>query len=1361
MRGLLKYSIIILLLIHFKGFANETQYVFKKLTNENGLSYNSVKEIVQDSTGVMWFATKQGLNKYNSYNIQKYYFEDNVGLPSNMILSLLITSSNQLFVGTTNGLCVYNRKFDNFSPLHYEGTSIMNINALAESKAGTILIGTSNGIFLYYPVQNIIVKIVSLQNENITSILEYKDGEFIIATFSGIYILNTDGVIKNYFDTNNTSTLTSNKISSLYKDSLNTIWVGTDSNGLYRFNREQRTFTKIRLQDIDLAEGEVIRDIAEDRDGNIWVASEHGVYIIDITNYNVVNISHSLEKSDYHLNDNAVYCLFLSVENIMWIGTYFGGVNYTTLSNYKGFSNLYPGDGKNQLKGKAVSRIYKSSKGIIWIATEDGGVCSFDPETKTIIDYFQQTSGNSLSSNNIHSICEDDYGRIWFGHFMTGIDIYDPVTGIFKNISLSPGERYSITGNSVYSITKDSTGKIWVGSREGILTYDYASDQLIPFKPDQIQNSFIYNIMEDRTGKIWFCLRTGGLISFNPVSDTINYYEYNEEIENGLSTNQLIASTEDSKGRIWFGTIDGGLNIYHPEKDSFEVFTKKHGLPNNTIYGALEATDGTIWLSSNRGITQFNYEGGKIKNYNLQDGLSQMQFNFSSYFKDSDNTFYFGHINGLTYFNPLLVSDNFIKPRILFSDFKLSNESIKISEDGILTEQINDTEKITLNYSQKAFTIDFVAINHLSAGNNRFFYFLEGFESDWINIGNKTSVTYTNLSPGNYTFWLKAQNNDGVESLNTKKLEIKIRPPFYLSIWAYLLYAIFLVSVLFIYRKVTIDHEKEKAALSYEKIEKQKIKELNQQRLNFYTYISHEFKTPLSIIISSVDQFIDNQEITGELKVKFDRLRRSAKRLSFLFNQLMDFRKIETKHAKLVLQKGDIVGFLRETCLAFSPLFVQHRINFEFKSNKNHYEYFFDPDKIEKIVVNIVSNAVKNTPIHGEILCKVNVWDQKENEDSQNLEIIISDNGSGIDKKELSNLFTPFYAKYQSNEVKKGSGIGLTLVKSLVEYLHGTIDVQSSADSGTIFTIQLPLNYKEFSNIKLESGEDIQKRSLDIESISHFSNSEIEIRKEDSNNNEFKLLIVEDTVDLAEILREHFSKNFLVSCAKNGIEALKIVKLEEPDIIISDVMMPEMNGIEFCKKIKQEEATSHIAVILLTAKTSHYDKIAGLEAGAEAYVRKPFDLKELDLHVRNFIEIRKKLRDSVVMGENLDLDKLNFQDKDKEFIENISKIINENIEDETLNTKELAKQLGISKTLVYLKLKKLLNMSGTEYIQTLRFKKAVELMACTNQNISEIAYEIGFSDPNYFSKVFKKVYKETPTVYRKKLLTKIKGLNLN
>jgi len=1335
----------------------QPRYVFNKLTNKDGLSYSTVHDITQDSSGIIWFATKQGLNKYDSYDIKTYYREDYPGIPSNIFNVLINTTDNTLYMGTDKGLVRYNKSFNNFTALKFEGNDLPSVTSLLETKKKNLIIGTESGYYRYFPKEDIMIKHISLQDENVTSIIEYEEDFYMIGANSGIYVANNDGIITENYNTNNTKSLPSDLISIIYRDKDNDIWIGTIDAGLLNFNHKTKKIQQVKLTQYYLTGSEFIREICEDQSGNLWIGTEIGLFIYNKQTEQILNIQHSLEDSEYYLNDNAIYSLFLSRENIMWVGTYFGGINYTILQNSKRFNHIYPGNDDNELKGKAVNKIFKSSEGILLIATEDGGVCTFNPETKTILEYYQYNTGNGLSSNNIHSICEDKNGNIWFGHFKTGIDIYNLETKTFNNVFPNPDNKQNFTFNSVCSIFSDSKGTLWIGTRENIKTYDFKNRRFVPFKSEQLNNIFIYNIMEDKEGKIWFCTRFNGIISYNPVNDEVIHYMKDTKTDKGLISNKVIASLEDSKGRLWFGTMEGGVNIYFPDKDTFEVISMNNGLPNNTIYGILEDDNQNIWLSSNSGIIKYNHETGGFKNYTLKDGLAQMQFNYNSYFKDDDKTMYFGHIKGLTYFNPRNISDDSSRTYVIFTDFKLFNKSVKIGDKHLLDRHIDDTEYIKLKYSQNVFTIDFVAINYFSAGNNRYYYYLDGFEKDWNDVGNKTSVTYTNLSPGMYTFYVKARNNDGLESTNTKELEIKVLKPWWSSNVAIVIYVSLSIAIFLIFRRATIIREKEKSALKIEKLEKERMKELNHQRINFFTYISHEFKTPLSIIIASIDELLENKDLNAYENEKFGRLKRSAKRLSFLISQLMDFRKIETKHAKLVLQKSDLIQFLKDTCLAFSPMFSKKEINFEFNSNMDSYVNWFDSDKIEKIVTNLISNAIRYTHNQGIIKCEICITDEEAltNHD-KNLQIKISDNGEGMNKHQLSLIFSPFHIYHKRIEERIGTGIGLTFVKSLVEYLHGSIEVQSTPCQGTEFTIHLPTNFKKISNVIIIEGKNIHgNRNIDIEHESYASDVIVNVEQEETDKSQYHILIIEDTIDLAEILINHYSKNHKVSFAKNGIEALKLVKQEEPDLIICDIMMPEMNGIELCKNIKSNEETSHIAVIFLTAKISQEDKIEGLKAGAVAYISKPFDFNELDLHIRNLLEIRRKLRKTLFLENALDLDNIKIHDRDKEFIEKATQIIKENIENESFTIEDLASQLGMCNTLVYLKYKKLLNISAKKYLQVLRFKKAIDYMLSTDYNISEIAYEVGFSDPNYFSRAFKKFYKITPTEYKKQLTEKI------
>ena len=1346
-----------------RALCEQSDYLFYKLTNSEGLSHNTVHDIVQDSCGLIWISTKEGLNKYDSYTFKKYFSHDYTDLSSDHISKLAVTEDNTLFVGTTSGMAKYNRMKDTFRQLLWEGKRLPGILSLYEASDSTLIIGTVRGLFRYYLKKDIIIKHISLQNEPITAISQLDNGTILVANNSGFYELNNDGIILKHLNSGNTSSLTTNMISQLYKDKKGNIWIGTVDKGLFLYDKETFTFYSIVLSDKAYAGSEFIRVIKEDQLGKLWIGTEAGLFIYDKEKNSSVHVVHSLEGSVYNLNDNAIYALYLSRENIMWIGTYFGGINYTELENKSFFHHIYPGNDQNDLKGKAVSQIIKDSQGIIWIATEDGGVCTFDPETKRILEYFEYKTSKGLSSNNIHSLLEDREGKIWFGHYLTGIDIYNPSDHTFRNVYPSPMHKDNMFYNSIFSLYEDSKENIWVGTRSNVKIYDHKQGKFLFFKPEKISNTFIYNIEEDREGKIWFSTRWRGIISYDPGKDSLRFYRMGTVNARGLSSRQVVASKVDSKGRIWFGTVGGGVNLYIPEKDSFEIISTAEGLANNTVYGILEDDDHNLWFSTNAGLTKYNPENAELINYTDKDGLAQKQFNFGSYFKDNKTgLLYFGSIDGLTYFDPENISGNSIPVDVFLTDFKIFNNSVKIGEKSILKQHINYTQQIELKYSQKVFTIDFVAVNYKSLGNNHFYYYLDGFDKDWIDARNRTSVSYTNILPGNYTLYIKAENGKSDVNISVKKLNIKVLRPWWFSNIALLIYVLTIIYVLLLIRRIIWKREKERSALKIEKLEKENIKQLSEQRINFFTYISHEFKTPLSIIIASVDELMEQSVQYNKLSLQFDRIRRSSKRLSFLIGQLLDFRVIESKHAKMYLQKGDVVGFIRDTCMAFSPIFSQKAIRFEFLTKRESYICLFDPDKIEKIITNLISNAIKHNSADGEIEIKCDV-SIKENDiqDSGNdiLQVKISNTGKVLSKEELESAFYLFHKK-DSGYRNFSTGIGLTLVKSLVDYLGGSMEAQSNAEEGTQFNIEIPLNLTKASNVKLEDKMVDENRNIDLDHICYISDSEVSLDNEEPDSGLFHILIVEDNSDLAELLIGHFSSRYHVSYAQNGKVALEMVHQEEPDLIISDIMMPEMNGLDFCRSIKSNESTCHIAIILLSAKVSHEDKLEGLKAGAEAYVSKPFDFKELDLHVTHFIDRRKKIFKALYVENTLDIKNIKIHDSDKKFLESVTKIINDNIANMSFSVEEMASKMNISKSLMYLKIKKLLSISPKEYLQLLRFRKAIEFMLTTDHNISEIAYDVGFTDPNYFSRAFKKVYKITPSAYKEKIeKERMKALN--
>ena len=706
---------------------------------------------------------------------------------------------------------------------------------------------------------------------------------------------------------------------------------------------------------------------------------------------------------------------------------------------------------------------------------------------------------------------------------------------------------------------------------------------------------------------------------------------------------------------------------------------------------------------------------------------------------------YFGTINGLTYFHPDSLDFNETPPSVFFTDLKLFNEPVPINEKSILSSHIDETNEIVLKYRQKVITFEFVALNYFTPGNNYYSYYLEGFEETWNKPDNKRSATYTNLSPGTYHFHLKAANNNGVWTENARSVKIIISPPFWLSNWAFILYTAFLAFLVFLYAKYVQYRSREKMAFNLERMEKEKIKDINQHKLNFFTYISHEFKTPLTLILASVEKFLSENVYKVKSSEELLLIKRNAGRLHHLINQLMDFRRIESDHETIHLKKGDIILFLKDTFSAFIPLFAKKHIHYHVNSNFENFFSYFDADKIEKILTNLISNAIKNTQEFGEIRMNVDIVNQNYKEASKKLVIDLYDSGTGIMENETKKVLLPFYQT--NNENVKGSGIGLALVNSLINYLKGEMKIHSNGEKGTAVEIVLPLfDHEDMSDKNYKSIEGNKSLLIDQDLFYEEELNDPSV-SEKQRDGDFEIMLVEDNKELLNFLAKHFSRKYKIYTATDGKQALEKIQRSTPDIIISDVIMSKIDGITLCSKIKSNINTSHIPFILLTAKSNIVNKIEALDVGADAYLPKPFNLKEIELVVKNMIESRNNLRKHFIKFGNIQHEQIPVNNKDQEFLNHLTAIVHEHLDDPDFNITYFTKEAGISRTLLHLKLKKLVNLSTSEFVKTIRLQKAAQLLR-EGQSISQAAYAVGFNDPNYFSRSFKEKYKVTPSDYK-------------
>jgi signal transduction histidine kinase/ligand-binding sensor domain-containing protein/DNA-binding response OmpR family regulator len=1315
--------------------------VFNKLSINNGLSNNSIFSIAQDNKGFMWFGTREGLNRYDGSTILTFYADprDTTRLAASHVTALEASDDDLIYIGTAQGLHTYSQRLGTFQRIYFNREKAGYISKMIKTADGALLAGGTKGLLMLRPGAK---ELVQLIDGNVVDVVEFKHNVFWVATLQKIVMINAEGeVLREYTTVNNAAGHTvslNDNIFCLFKDSGGEFWLGCKKDGLFRYNTHDDAFLPIVTRHrSNPLEANAVRIISEDNHKRLWIGTETGLFIYDRVRKSFQYYTQSFDQSPATLSDKAIYAIRKSRDGIMWIGTYFGGVNIVKPLE-KGFKSLTADGGHEKLSGKAISDIIQDKHGRLWIATEDGGVNIWDRRAGTL-SYINNASGN-LNINNVHALYEDANDIVWIGTFLGGVNRYDLKRKTMTVYKRQQEELAAFTNNMVYAIHRDRKGTLWIGTTGGLNTLNLKTGTYEPFKPEVFNGKFVYEIGEERSGGLWICvMNSDSLFHYDPATAQLSKYRYHDPALS--STQGCISMLEDSEGQMWFGTMNRGLVKFDRKTNKFTPFNVANGLPNNYVYGVLEDAHGNLWMSTNKGLSRFNKHEQVFTNYDLSHGLPNNQFNFKSAFKDRDGWMYFGTINGLCYFHPDSLRTNHEPPTIYLSDIKLFNKSVPVGQGTLLVNTIDATQDISLSYEDNVITLEFGAINYYSPGYNQYAYYLEGFERDWNYVDGKSNATYTNLSPGNYTFKVKAANNDGYWS-KVRTLHVHVSPPFWLSAWAWGVYAVLVIALFFAYKSFLNYRNREKMAVQLERLEKEKINAINQHKLNFFTYISHEFKTPLTLIMASIDKFLLDRSVSEEQSAGYASIRRSAKRLHVLIDQLMEFRRIETDHARMNYVNGDIIRFLRDTFMAFQPLFAKKHIDHYFNTDTTAFTTDFDADKLEKIITNLLSNAVKYTGEQGvidmEVIIKAGIDLQPDR-----LMISIQDTGVGMGPEELANIFTVFYQTDHGKKSGSGTGIGLALVKGLVDFMKGTIEIKSAPHTGTQVMLTLPLPRQvEKTQITLVEGN----TTVDVEHVLPLTKGQKDHAAE--TQPQYQMLIVEDSEELIDFLGDHFNTIFKISKAGNGAVALEKIRKSAPDIIVSDVMMPEMDGIELCQAVKSDLSTSHISMVLLTAKTTFENRLDGLDAGADAYLAKPFSLKELSLVVKNLLSSRDRLRTHFLKFGSVKEIEFQVTNRDQDFMLKLTQIVEKHIDNSEFTITRFAEEAAVSRSLLHLKLKKLVNLSASEFIRHIRLQKAAVLLRTTDLNISEVADKVGYADSNYFSRSFKETFSVNPTEYK-------------
>jgi signal transduction histidine kinase/ligand-binding sensor domain-containing protein/DNA-binding response OmpR family regulator len=1205
------------------------------------------------------------------------------------------------------------------------------VNAVYQDQAGDIWIASmTQGIFRYNPERKKLTKIelskYSLETNACWVIYGNQSGNIWIGTRSGLLRYNRDtdklDPVESMFSASEGFPY---EILSILEDKNGNLWLGSWGNGLYSYDKQSDSYVSYLNQNDDFQYVTHIRSIFQYDDKTLFIGSDDGLYRFDpeTKKSERIDISH-LQHS---LSDQNVYSIYRDKENGIWIGTYFGGVNYLHPSQLN-TDTYYPDRRPGTLSGKAVSQFCEDRYGNLWIATEDGGVNYFNAETKNI------SQPITTSYHNIHALLLDG-DKLWIGTFSRGIDVYNTKTKSLINYRNNSKGKNTLRDNCIFSLYKTRQGDIYVGSSVGLNKYDKATDS---FTHIESVTGFIYDIKEDHSGNVWLATYGTGVIKLDAATGKWIHYDDILNSENPIVNSKLTSVYIDSQRRIFFSSEGKGIFIYDAKKDDFANISEADGLPNNVVYGILDDPFGNLWISCNKGLVCFSLsDPHTLVLYNKEDGLQSNQFNYKSSYKARNGKFYFGGINGFSSFYPqdLNATKNIVIPPVEITGINLLGHSDTETENDIQIK-LNKKQKIKLPYDKSSFTVSYVSLSYISQAKNRYAYKLEGTDTDYNYVENNKSVTYVNLPYGTYWFSVKATNNDDLWNETGTHIEIEISPPFWLSLPAKILYFIVLISLAY-------------AALSYywKKDKKKRIQQLDafkaeqetlafKSKIDFFTTIAHEIRTPLSLITAPLEEVINMDKGHTEMTQNLLIIEKNCSRLTVLINQLLDFRKMDSVHYVVNPESIQLKEFVYELYERFKKTAQRKQIDFilNLPQDKKKIRINSDVDALTKIIGNLLTNALKYTKdrIILSLAC----------DDNNSYMITVEDNGRGISESHKSLIFDPFY-QVQTEDRKIGTGLGLSLAKNLADVLDGRIDVADGKNGGTVFTFRFPDIEPSF--LKAGSFPDQPVPPLPAETI-----------QQAETNSRYCILVVEDNPDMVSFIKKCLQNDYIVDSALNATDALLLLEEKSCDIIISDIMMPGIDGISFTKKVKSDINYSHIPVILLSAKTENAVKIEGLLSGADVYIEKPFSTSYLKAQILSLIENRKAMLDAFNRSPLASYSNLVFNKNDELFLNKLNEEIEKYISEESFSVELLTGILNISRSNLQRKLKTISGVTPGDYLRNYRLKKACKLLLETDMRINEVAYSVGFSSPSYFAKVFQKSYNMLPKEFVNKYLNEDK-----
>jgi signal transduction histidine kinase/ligand-binding sensor domain-containing protein/DNA-binding response OmpR family regulator len=1354
------YTLLCCLLLLFQtGWAQSERINFTALSAKDGLLSNTVNAIIKDRYGLMWFATDDGLNKFDGTNFTVYrHIPGNTSsLRANEILVLHEDKAGNLWIGTSGGgLSLYDRKKDTF--IHFpvnaatpELPSNAVIRGICSDAEGKVWIAQFENLFMLDPATRHIA-LVNLETGNsrvekkiLTCLFVDSRQRIWTGTAQGLYLYERSTQAAKQFVHNPADpfSLINNNIKAIAEDKSGNIWIGTTT-GLCSFRPDGAGFTPYTPFNRE------INCIEPDGDGQLWIGtSEGGLNIVNSrTRTNTIYLP---EEGNIHsITSKTIRCAYIDREGIYWLGTFRGGINKydknLNLFNLKLSTAFY----ENGRSSAIVTSFAENRNGNVFIGMDGGGLFEFNRKTEQV-----RPAGIRLPVKNdeqltILTLYQTKGNKLYIGTYAQGLIIVDPATGASSHLVQGDGTA-NLSSNHIFCIKEDSKGNIWIGTNgEGVNVLkdqkviakytprprpDAGNEILLPF------NGYIRTIEEDPEGNIWIGSHGGGIAVFNPNNGQWTVYT---QTNSQLPGDKVETILRDSRNNMWVGTYGAGLSLFNKKNNQFITFSEKDGLQNTTVYHIIEDLKGLIWLSTNTGISAFDVATKKFRNYTHHNGVQNNNFVHTSGIRLSDGELLFGGLQGFNYFNPAKLTINRNVPVVLLTDLRISNKSVAAGDDAPIKEHISVASAIRLAYKQN-FALSFVALNFTIPKQNHYAYKLEGFDKDWNYTGTTNTASYTNLDPGEYTFHVKASNNDGIWSTNDTTIKIYVRPPFWRTTYAYLFYIAAFGGLLLYSRYRGITRIRKKFLLEQERQEAKRVQELDRLKIKFLTNLSHDFRTPISLIMGPVDQLITGEKTSNRLE-KLNMIKRNARRLLNLVNQLLDFRKMEEHELKLQLSEGEFVSFIKEVTDSFKDFAERKHLHFHFSSGMAKLHALFDHDKMERILFNLLSNACKFTLEGGSVSVELQEMEKQADTHHKWVTIQVKDSGIGIPKDKQDHIFDRFFQTNTSSAVlNQGSGIGLSITKEFVKMHGGAIAVESEPGQGSTFIIQLPLRpAMEQADEQLPA---LPAATPFRENVAPPMDAAFMAATPEKLSDMPLILLVEDNEDFRFYLKDNLRNNYKVLEAANGKEGWQKALAHHPQLIVSDISMPEMDGIELVQKLKADKRTSHIPVILLTAMTAEEQQIAGLQTGANDYITKPFNVEVLHARIRNLLRLNSSLKNTYTRQIKVLSPEVNIESADEKLLKTIVRYLEENLTNSQLSVESLSKEMGMSRSSLYNKLLELTGQTPVEYIRSYRLDKAAALMEKSDMTIAEIAYQVGFSTPNYFAKSFRNKFNMLPSEF--------------